>query len=51
MANQTLKQQLESVLVQVGKDIKNVKKKVTNIPENFNVVDLATKIELIVVEN
>lgn len=50
MANQTLKQQLESVLVQVGKDIKNVKKKVTNIPENFNVVDLATKIELKEVE-
>lgn len=50
MANQTLKQQLESVLVQVGKDIKNVKKKVTNIPENFNVTDLATKIELKEVE-
>lgn len=50
MANQTLKQQLESVLVQVGKDIKTVKKKVTNLPENFNVVDLATKIELKEVE-
>lgn len=50
MANQTLKQQLEEVLVQVGTDIKNVRKKVTNIPENFNVVDLATKIELKEVE-
>lgn len=50
MANKTLKQQLEEVLVQVGTDIKNVNKKVTNIPENFNVVDLATKIELKEVE-
>ena len=50
MANKTLKQQLEEVLVQVGTDMKNVKKKVTNIPENFNVVDLATKIELKEVE-
>lgn len=50
MANQTLKRQLEEVLVQVGTDIKNVRKKVTNIPENFTVVDLATKIELKEVE-
>lgn len=50
MANQTLKQQLEEVLVQVGTDMKNVKKKVTNIPENFSVTDLATKIELKEVE-
>jgi hypothetical protein len=50
MANKTLKQQLNEVLVQVGTDIKSVKKKVTNIPDNFNVIDLATKIDLKEVE-
>ena len=50
MANQTLRSQLEAVLAQVGTDIKNTKKKVANIPENFNVTDLATKIELKEVE-
>lgn len=50
MANKTLKQQLNEVLVQVGADIKKVNKKVTNIPDNFNVIDLATKIDLKEVE-
>lgn len=50
MANKTLKQQLNEVLVQVGTDVKSVKKKVATIPNNFNVTDLATKIDLKEVE-